>query len=285
MRIQPRRVARSAFPLLLVGAVLLLLPQRALGQFGELPADPNRIATLSGVVGEIAFNFFADPEVIGRFVPTEYDLIRAADVAASDSSMSVYLEENPGYRDWVLSGFTISAFDSIADREGDPPRAGVLANWAVPLASFPLGLPDPVPPSAPVVYNLATWEHSEAAGRKSVIDLDSAGTWHLDIAAPGFRMDGACSPTGPELPATYSLPAYLVMVGHEQGSPSLAVLTFYGHRGQECVGTWRVSGDHPLAVVLRDRPAIPGTWAKDMIVSGWRTKMGVYERAVPNPND
>jgi hypothetical protein len=264
--------------LLLVAAVHLGGPALASAQFGELPAGAKRVDELAGVRGELYFTVFAPAELIRTRIPAEYVLITARDVSASDSALSEYLEQNPLYSDWVLTAFMVSAVDSLTEGAADVPHADVLAHWIAPVA-FSGRLPAPLPVGVPVMYNLATWtDHSSGSVNISVMQ-DRFGRWQLDLRAPGLQINGSCDPRGSVLPASYEAPGYVVMLATDTLGAELTVLTFSGHEAQLCLGSWTISGSHSLAAALNRRPSIPGTWAQDMIMRGWRARMARYDRA------
>lgn len=264
--------------LLLVAAAHLGGPTQASAQFGELPAGARSVDEIAGVSGELYFTIFAPLELIRARVPAEYVLTTARDVAASDSALSEYLHENPLYSDWVLTAFMVSAVDSLTEGAAGVPHADVLAHWIAPVA-FSGRLPTPLPAGVPVMYDLETWTDHSSASVNISLTQDGSGTWHLDLRTQGLRINGSCDPHGSVLPASYEAPGYLVMLGTDIRDEELTVLTFSGHEAQPCRGSWTISGGHPLAAAFSGRPPVPGTWAQDMIIRGWRARMARYDRA------
>jgi hypothetical protein len=269
----------TELPLLLLAAAALLGgPVTASAQFGELPAGATRVDDIAGVRGELYFTVFAPPGLIRARVPAEYVLTTARAIAASDSALSEYLQENPLYGDWVLTAFMISAVDSLTEGAGGVPHAAVLAHWMAPVA-FSGRLPAPLPPDLPVMYNLATWTDDSSGIADILLMQDRSGTWQLDLRTPGLRINGSCDPHGSVLPASYEAPGYMLMLATDTLGAELAVLTFSGHEAQVCRGSWTISGTHSLAAAFSRRPSIPGTWAQDMIMRGWRARVARYDRA------
>lgn len=252
-------------------------PAAAPIRVGEFPAGAVSVDEVAGVRGELYFTVFAPPELIRARVPAEYVLLTARDVAASDSALSAYLQENPLYNDWVLTAFNVSAVDSLTEGASGVPHPEVLANWQAPVAFFGR-LPEPLPDEVPVVYDLGTWTDTSSDSVDISLTQDRSGRWNLDLRTPALRISGSCAPHGNVIPASYEAPTYLVMFGPATPGEELTVLKSSGHEGQTCQGSWTVSGSHPLAEALSGRPSVPSTWAQDMIVRGWRARIARYDR-------
>jgi hypothetical protein len=270
-----------------VAALSAATPARA--QFGELAPGAALSWSLAGVHMEAGVTFVMDPSFVAGRLPRGFQPYTLREVAAGgDSAARATLAGHPDFGDHVIATLGVARLDSLAV-EGEPTgvRPLTVAFWWVPVrpADTTASPPDARARSGSQLVELGFWAadphlgqrlHSlmpTAASAPVTVTWDGAGSWRIRIPIPDGMIVGRCRPVGSPTPASYKPPQFSTVWGADSVPGPLAVFTFYGHLLQPCEGSWRATGEAPLARALRTGAILS---VGNQI--GWRARAAAYPR-------
>jgi hypothetical protein len=258
-------------------------------QFGDLPPGGALSWSLAGVRAEVGVNFVMAPTYAARRIPRGFQSYTLRELATGgDSAARRVLASHPDFASHVLAVLGVVRLDSLSV-EGEPTGARplTLAFWWVPVrpVDTSAALPDARARKGPQVVELGLWTADPpftkrltgavpwAVSAPMTVTWDGAGGWRVRLTLPDANIMGACHLVGSSTPVQYPLPAYSTVWGADSVAGSLYVFTYFGHQSQPCRGSWRASGEAPLAKALRT-----GAILRSSNEIGWSARAAAYSR-------
>jgi hypothetical protein len=243
--------------------IILALTAFIMAEFGKLP--PGAIGNSKmGKTSEIALWLVFDPTLVMEKIPKNLRLMTLGEIAKDDQEIDNHLKSHPEHKEWVNGFFEIMGTESLIvdDRTAEFGAKGGMAVWYV-LASQR----DPKDSRARESQFLAlgTWlsDHSLAAYARSrglpwedaEIEYwkDKEGLIQGHLKTTDFEVHAACRLQGKPFKPEIKLPAYQTIWSPLPYPNSFEVVTFYGHRIQDCSAEWKFKGNHPLIKTYHSR--------------------------------
>jgi hypothetical protein len=278
-------VRRSRFAAIVAALVVGTSPASA--QYGDLAPGGGMSWRLAGVHVQVGVTFVMAPTFTAGRMPRGFHPFTLGEVAArGDSAARVTLAAHPQFASYVVATLGVARLDSmVVDGETTVARPLTVAFWWVPvrLADSTAALPDSRARSGGQIVELGMWAADSRFGQRLgavmptaasaplAVTWDGAGSWRIRLTIPDGAIVGRCRPLGTPTAMQYPLPAFSTVWAADSTPRAFEVFTYYGHHSQPCRGSWRATGEAPLARAL-DTGAILASDNQ----TRWRARAAAY---------
>lgn len=252
-------------------------------EFGKLPPGAL-VSDQMGKTSEIVLYLVFDPSLIQEKIPNNIRLLLLAEMAKNDREIDSYLQTHPEHKNWAWSFFEIIGTESLVidNRTADFGQQGGMAVW--------YGLAEQKQPADPRARGtqmlvLGTWLSDTALAsyvrRKGMpwengeikYWKDQEGVIHGHLNTKNIEVRVICRLRGKPYKPEIKLPAYQTFWSPLPYPNTFEVVTFYGHRVQNCTAEWTFKGSHSLVRAYDSRATgglfISGTeYAWDYVLQG-----------------
>jgi hypothetical protein len=246
---------------------LLLHPEVARAQFGELPPDAIS-SSMMGSADEIVLYIMFDPAIAQDLLPEGIRFRTLEEIARRPDSAVVadYLRSHPERKGWARSFMEIIHPSSL-EYDGYTAQLGVRGGMAIWYAYVARTDQSDTRPKGWQTLSLETWlsdkklaERMRAKGypaEYAQIEFwqDRSGVVHGKLKNRDLKVRGQCRLVGEAYKPDFGEPPFIQTIWTPRPlATTFEIVTFYGHAQQNCTAAaWQIKGEDRLVKAFRNR--------------------------------